>query len=156
MWGALQHAAWVETLATSRLLFGIALVMHYVSTFLCVGTAVLLDLCILRGGRGHGLSALHDQLRPLMWIGCGVLAMSGFLLFTVLANSYVSASPFLLKMLLATLAVLSAVAIHWRVEAWDRAPVLPATARVAAVISLVLWLGALLGSVEVPALTGLG
>ena len=42
MWGALQHAAWVEILATSRLLFGIALVMHYVSTFLCVGTAVRL------------------------------------------------------------------------------------------------------------------
>lgn len=157
MWGALQHAAWVETLATSRLLFGLALVAHYVSTFVCVGSAVLLNLRLL-GGAHHGgeLSSLRDALQPWTWAACGLLAISGFLLFTVLANSYVVATPFRLKMLVVALAVLSALTIQWRVPAWERTPVLPATARVAAVISLVLWLGALLQSVEIPALTGLG
>jgi len=157
MWGALQHAGWVETLATSRPLFGLVLVVHYSAVFLCVGTIVLLDLRILGvAGRHHALSALAEQLRRWTWIGFGSLVVSGFLLFTVEAGSYAAVAPFRLKVLVVVLAVMSALSIEWRVATWDRAPVMPVTARLAALISLVLWLGAILVSVEIPALTGLG
>jgi hypothetical protein len=59
-------------------------------------------------------------------------------------------------MLITGLAVVSALAVEWRVPKWDRAPVIPVTARLVALISIVLWLGAMLVSVEIPALTGLG
>ena len=84
------------------------------------------------------------------------LLVSGFLLFTVLAGSYAAVTPFRLKVLIVGLAILSGLSIQWMVPAWDRAPVMPLAARLAALISIVLWLGAILVSVEIPALTGLG
>jgi hypothetical protein len=59
-------------------------------------------------------------------------------------------------MLVIVLAVLSAVAMEWRMPTWDRAPVMPVTARLLALISIVLWLGAILAAVEIAPLTGLG
>ena len=157
MWGALQHAGWVETLATSRPLFGLVLLIHYSAVFVCVGTIVLVDLRILGIAARHlSLSVLAGQLRRWTWMACGSLLVSGFLLFTVLAGSYAAAGPFQLKVLVVALAVMSALFIEWMLPTWGRAPVMPATARLAALISIVLWLGAILVSVEIPALTGLG
>ena len=157
MWAALQHARWVEMLAASRPLFGLLLVVHYSAVFLSVGTIVLVDLRILGlAARHHTLSVLAGQLRRWTWIGCGALIVSGFLLFTVLAGSYAVATPFRLKVLVVGLAVMSALSIDRMVPKWDRAPVMPLSARLAALVSIVLWLGAILVSVEVPALTGLG
>jgi hypothetical protein len=157
MWELLQHAAWVETLATSRWLYGLVLIVHYSAQFLCIGTIVLLDLRILGiADRNHSVSALAEQLRPWTRIGLACVAVSGFLLFAVEAADYAAVTPFRLKMLIIVLAVMSALAIEWSVPRWDRAAVMPVTATLLALISIVLWLGAILVSVEVPALTGLG
>jgi len=91
-----------------------------------------------------------------MWGAFVAAVISGFLLFTVNAGNFAAVTPFRLKMFIVVLAALSTVAIEWNVAQWDRAPVMPLTARFVAMISIVLWLGALLISVEVPALTGLG
>ena len=157
MWEGLQHAGWVRTLATSRPLFGFVSVVHYSAVFFCVGTIVLLDLRILGvADRHQALSALARELQPWIWIGFGSVAVSGFLLFAVEAGDYAAATLFRVKVLVIMLAVVSALVVQWSLPSWDRAPVMPVAARLVAVISLVLWLGALLVSVEVPALTGLG
>ena len=157
MWEALQHAGWVTALATSRGLYGLASVVHYSAVFFCVGTIVLLDLRILGVAyRNQAPSVLAEQLRPWTWIGFGAVAVSGFLLFAVEAGDFAAVTPFRLKMLVIVLAVVSALAIEWSLPTWDRAPAMPVTARVVALISILLWLGAILVSVEVPALTGLG
>jgi hypothetical protein len=147
----------VTTFATSRWLYGLVLVVHYSAVFSFVGTIVLLDLRILGLADQHQtLSSLAGQLRQWTWIGFGSAVVSGFLLFAVEAGDYAAAAPFRVKMLIIVLAVISAFAIEWRVPKWDRSPVVPLTARFAALISIVLWLGAILASVEIPALTGLG
>jgi uncharacterized protein DUF6644 len=157
MWEALQHTGWVTTLATSRWLYGLVSVVHYSAVFSCVGTIVLLDLRILGvADRNQALSVLAGQLRPWTWIGFGAVAVSGFLLFAVEAGDFAAVTPFRLKMLVIVLAVISALAIEWGLPKWDRAPAMPVTARVVALISILLWLGAILVSVEIPALTGLG
>jgi len=157
MWEALQHVEWVSILATSRWLYGLVSVVHYSAVFFCVGTITLRDLRILGFANPHRtLSAFADQLRPSMWVALAAVVISGFLLFTVNAGNFAAATPFLLKMIIIVLAVMSAVAIEWKFAKWDRAPLMPLTARLVALISIVLWLGALLISVEVPALTGLG
>ena len=131
--------------------------VHYSAVFFCVGTIVLLDLRILGvADRNQALSVLAEQLRPWTWIGFGAVAVSGFLLFAVEAGDFAAVTPFRLKMLVIVLAVVSALAIEWSMLKWDRAPVVPVTARVVALISILLWLGAILVSVEIPALTGLG
>ena len=147
----------MTTLATSRWLYGLVSVVHYSAVFSCVGTVVLLDLRILRvAHRNQALSALAEQLRPLTWIGFGSAVVSGFLLFATEAGDYAAATPFRVKILIIALAVISALAIEWSVPRWDRAPVMPVTAGLLALISIGLWLGAILVSVEIPALTGLG
>jgi hypothetical protein len=157
MWEVLQRAGWVTTLATSRPLYGLVSVVHYSAVFLCVGTIVLLDLRILGiADRNQALSVFAEQLRPWTWIGFALVAVSGFLLFALEAADYAAVTPFRLKMLFVVLAVISALAIEWSVPTWDRAAVIPVTAKLVAVISIVLWLGAILVSVEIPARTGLG
>ena len=157
MWEGLQHAGWVRTLATSRPLFGLVSVVHYSAVFFCVGTIVLLDLRILGvADRHQALSALARQLQPWIWIAFGSVVVSGFLLFAIEAGDYAAAPLFRVKVLVILLALVSALVVEWSLPSWDRAPVMPITARLVAVISLVLWLGAMLASVEVPALTGLG
>ena len=157
MWEALQHTGWVTTLATSPWLYGLVSVVHYSAVFFCVGTIVLLDLRILGvADRNQALSVLAGQRRPWTWIGFGAVAVSGFLLFAVEAGDFAAVTPFRLKMLVIVLAVVSALAIEWSLPKWDRAPAMPLTARVVALVSILLWLGAILVSVEIPALTGLG
>jgi hypothetical protein len=157
MWEVLQHAGWVTTLATSRWLYGVVSVAHYSAVFFCIGTIVLLDLRILGiADRNQALSRFAGQLRPWTWIGFGSAVVSGFLLFATEAGDYAAVTPFRVKMLIIVLAVISALAKEWRVPNWDRAPVIPVTAKLLALVSMVLWLGAILASVEVAPLTGLG
>ena len=157
MWAALQHSEWVTILATSRSLYGLVSVAHYVTLFSCIGTIVLLDLRILGiAERNHGLLEVAEQLQPLTWIGSGAAVVSGFLLFATEAGDYAVVTPFHVKMVIVALVFISALVIEWGVPEWNRAPVIPATAKLLALISMTLWLGAILAAVEIAPLTGLG
>jgi hypothetical protein len=147
----------VTTLATTRWLYGLVVVVHYFALCMCVGTIVLLDLRILGvAARHQPLLPLAEQLRPWTWWAFGSAAVSGVLLFATKAVSYAGATPFHVKMLIIGLAVASAMAVERSVPAWDQVRVMPVTATTLALVSIVLWLGAVLAAVEIPALTGLG
>jgi hypothetical protein len=157
VWEALQHAGWVTTVATTRWLYGLVLVVHYLALFFCIGTIVLLDLRILgMADRNHALSPFARQLRPWTWIGFGSAVASGFLLFATEAGDFAAATPFRVKMLIILVAAISVLVMEWSVPKWDRAPNVPVTAKLLALISIVLWLGAILAAVEIAPLTGLG
>lgn len=157
MWETLQHAEWVTTLATTRWLYGLISVVHYFSLLFCVGTIVLLDLRILGiADRNQSLTPLAEQLRPWTWTGFGFAVISGFLLFSTEAGDYVAVAPFRMKMLVIVVALTFALIVQWNVAKWDRAPVVPLAAKLLAVVSIVLWLGAILVGVEIAPLTGLG
>jgi hypothetical protein len=76
--------------------------------------------------------------------------------FATEAGDYAAVTPFRVKMLIIVLAAISALVKEWSVPNWDRAPVMPVTARLLALVSMVLWLGAILAGVEIAPLTGLG
>jgi hypothetical protein len=157
MWETLQHAQWVATLAESRWLYGLISVVHYCSLFFCVGTIVLLDLRILGiANRNPTLAALAEQLRPSTWIGFGFAVVSGFLLFATEAGDYAAVTPFRVKMLIIVMAVIFTLIVQRNVAKWDRAPVMPIVAKLLAVASIVLWLGAILVGLEIAPITGLG
>jgi len=145
MWEALEHAGWVSTLATSRWMYGLVSMIHHSAMLFSVGTIMLLNLRILgAANRNHAVSALAEQLRPWTWIGLGSAVISGFLLFASQAAAYVAATPFRVKMLIIVLAAIAALAAE------------RSNAKLLALISIVLWLGALLAAVEISELTGLG
>src|SRR5262245_21171813 len=126
MWEGLQHATWATTLAESRGLYGLALVVHYSGLFVCVGAIVLVDLRILGvADRSLPLSPLAQQLRLWTWTGFGAAVVSGFLLFATKAGSYVEVRPFHVKMLIFVLAVVAALAVEWSVPKWDREGAMP-------------------------------
>jgi hypothetical protein len=157
MWETLQHAEWAATLAESRWLYGLISVVHYCSLFLCVGTIVLLDLRILGiANRNWALAALAEQLGPSTWIGFGFAMVSGFLLFATEAGDYAAVTPFRVKMLIIVMAVIFTLIVQCNVAKWDRAPGMPIAAKLLAVASIVLWLGAILVGVEIAPITGLG
>jgi hypothetical protein len=157
MWEALQHAGWATTLATTRWLYALVSVVHYLTIFFVVGTILLMDLRILGvAARNQPLSSFVQQLQPWTWIGLSLSLVSGFLLFTTEAGDFAAATPFRVKMLIILLAVAFSLAVEWNVPGWHRSAVIPMTAKLLAVISIVLWLGAVLVGVEIAALTGLG
>jgi uncharacterized membrane protein len=88
-----------------------------------------------------------DQLRTLKRIGLVIVATCGILLFSAKAEEYYLNIFFRWKLALFALLILHALAFRKSVYAnpaqLDQAPAIPATARLAAVLSLILWLSVL-------------
>jgi len=157
MWEALQHTGWATTLATTRWLYALVSVAHYFTIFLFVGTILLVNLRILGlAARNQPLLSFVEQLQPWTLIGLGIALVSGFLLFATEAGDFAAATPFRFKILIISLAIIFSVAVQRNVSNWDRAPAIPVKAKLLALISMVLWLGAILVGIEIAALTGFG
>ncbi len=157
MWEALEHVHWVVVLGSTGWIYEIVSVTHYFSTFFFVGSIVLVDLRILGlAGRNRAVTQLADQLLPWAWVAFVFSIVSGFLEFATDAGDYMFVNPFRFKMLMILLAVVFTLIVQWNVPKWTRLPAIPATAKLLAGISILLWLGSILAGTELPALTGLG
>ena len=153
----LEELSWVVALNNSIPVSMALAVAHYVGFFLVVGTAVYVDLRILGvAGRGQGVRQLAEQLFPWWCIGFGFALVSGFIMFAAAADDYWAAGIFRCKVSVVLLAAISSILVHGEARRWGQLPAMPMRARIAAFISIVLWIGAILASVEVPAMSGLG
>jgi uncharacterized membrane protein len=132
-------------------------IIHYFSMFLIVGPAVMVDLRVLGAAdRHHPVAELAERFFPWVWLALAFNVLSGFFMFAGNAVAYILESTFHAKLLVILLAVVFTLAVQWNVSKWDRLPAIPATAKTLALLSLVLWIGAILAGVEVPALSGIG
>ena len=117
---------------------------HVLTLTLFLGFAVLLDLrllgvCLKR----RSVSEVLARLNPWLAGGFAVMAASGTLLFCGDPVAFYSTIFLRLKMILLALAGLN-VALFWvtvgrKVRSWDQGPQTPRGAKLAAVVSLVLW-----------------
>jgi len=157
MWEALEQMPWVQTLSGTGWMYASVSVVHYFSIFICIGTIVILDLRILGlTARGQTATQLADQLSPWTWTFLALALVSGFLEFATGAGDYVQTWPFRVKMLVILAAIALTIIVRSNVPRWDRLPQMPASAKVLAAASLVLWIGSILAGTEIAALTGLG
>ncbi len=157
MWEGLEHLSWVRTLSETGWMYASVSVVHYFSIFISIGTAVILDLRILGlVAPRQRVKQLAEQLSPWMWTFLALALLSGFLEFSVDAGDYVRTWPFRVKLLVVLVALIFTAVIRWKIPAWDHRPALPLGAKVLAVRSVVLWIGAILSGTEIAALTGLG
>jgi hypothetical protein len=132
-------------------------IVHYFSMFVLVGTAAIVDLRIIGlAGRQQSASKLAARLFPWMWGALAFNFLSGFVMFAGLATSYIPDPTFHQKMEVTLAAVIFGIIVQWKVPAWDKSPSMPVAAKVVAAISLLLWVGAILAGVEVPAVSGIG
>lgn len=120
--------------------------VHLLGMAALVGTVVVFDLRLLGWmQRRERVSELAGRLLPWSWAGFAVQVVTGALLFSSEAVKVYGNPAFRLKMLLLILAGVHALIFHWTVfrsvASWDESKVLPAGAKVAGFVSILLWIG---------------
>jgi uncharacterized membrane protein len=132
-------------------------IVHYFSMFILVGSMVIVDLRVLGlVGRRQDATQLADRLFPWIWASLALNFLSGFLMFAGSATAYYHNDIFYDKMGVILLAIVANIIVQQKVRKWDQLPAMPAWAKLIAVLSIGLWVGAIIAGVEVPALTGIG
>ena len=142
----LQHTTVGTDVSESLWLFPLIETIHIWGIILLVGTTGVLDLrllgLILTKER---VSELHGWLIRWTWTGFAVMFTTGSLMFmSEAAKMYVN-EAFQLKMSLILVAGLNALVFEFtafrHVANWDAARVAPIGGKVAACVSLVVWVG---------------
>jgi hypothetical protein len=154
---ALEHNPWITRIDSNIVLSLVLEIMHYSGFFLLVGSTVVVDLRVMGlAGRRESVSQLASQLFPWMWTGLAMAVFSGFFMFAGDAGDFAQASVFRLKIVWTIVAVIVGAIVQSKVPKWSELPKIPIGAKAVAFLSLVLWIGAILVSVEVPAISGVG
>jgi len=140
----LAGTPWSIALHESHYAYLGVLAVHVLTLTVFVGTIVMIDLRLL--GMTMSRAPVREVLtRLLPWSGAGLVVMfaSGGLLFFAAPVLAYQNLFFRFKMVALVLAVVNAWVFHRtiyrRIAEWDRDPVPPPMARVAAGVSLVLW-----------------
>jgi hypothetical protein len=118
--------------------------VHVLTLTLFLGFAVLLDLRLLGVAlRRRPVSEVLRQLNPWLIAGFVVMIISGVLLFCGDPVAFYSTTFFKVKMIMLVLAGINVLifngTIGRRTAEWDLAVKTPPAAKIAAVVSLVLW-----------------
>ena len=151
-----EGAAWLVWLETSALavamrqwqwLYPIVEILHILGFVLVVGGAFFFDLRLLGRSRLLPVSGLSMHLLTWSRAGFALVVPTGFMMFTAHATEFAVNPAFRLKLILIGAALLNAAAFHrWpfrSVARWNISAGTPAWARLAAVVSLVGWIGAI-------------
>jgi len=133
----LRESTWAEPIVET---------VHVLTLTLFLGFAVLLDLRLLGVVlRRKRVSEVLSQLNPFMIAGFGVMIGTGVLLFWGDPVAFYGTTFFRVKMIMLVLAGLNVLVFNWtvgrRVTEWDQEVRTPMGAKVAAILSLVLWVG---------------
>jgi hypothetical protein len=147
--GWLERSAVGTALRESVWLYPGVEIVHIVSFAVLVGAAVLFDLRLLGLSRGVSVQALAGHLLPFARLGLAVAAPTGVLLFIADATALSGNPAFRIKLALIALAILNTVIFHrWTarsMSAWDIGQPTPLGAKLAGVVSLVLWTAVVAG-----------
>ncbi|HEV2079446.1 MAG TPA: hypothetical protein VGR19_06065 [Allosphingosinicella sp.] len=141
----LEDSALAEAVRGSTWGYPIIEAVHILGFVVVVGAAFMFDLRLLGMSRSLPVSALARHLLRWSRGGAVVVVPSGLLLFIASATELASSPVFRLKLVLIAAAATNAAVFHLAtfgsVGRWEREVPAPAAARLAAVLSLVLWTG---------------
>jgi hypothetical protein len=153
----LEKNPWIMSLDSSVVISLIFEICHYSGFFLLVGTSVVLDLRLMGvAARREPVPQLARQLRPWMWTGLVMVLISGFFMFAGDAVDFYGADTFRVKLLIVLVAVLFGIFVYSKSALASEQPSISIGMKLAALVSLILWIGSILISVEVPAISGVG
>ena len=140
---ALEQSGYATAMRQWLWLYPATEIVHIVGIVLLVGAAAMFDLRLLGFSRGLPVRGMAWHLLPWAWVGLGLVLVSGLSMFTAHATEWVTSNVFRLKAALIVVAGLNAAVFHRRsyrtVDRWNTGAVATPAARVAAVISLVVW-----------------
>jgi hypothetical protein len=157
MWQSLQYSGWVTLVSDTAWLYAAVSILHYFTLFIFVGTTAILDLRVLGiADRNHTISQVAEQVLPWNWIVLALALLSGFVLFATDATDYLPVGLFWAKISVILLAILVTVVLQRGLRSWDKAQSAPGFAKVVALLSLLLWIGAILIAVDISYISGVG
>ena len=136
-------SAWVRE-SPSALAYPLVIFLHAAGLSMVVGLSTVIDLAILGFTPGLPLAPMAKLYR-LIGAGFWINAISGIVLVMVDATTMLVNSVFWIKMVFIALAVADVLIIKKKVfndPLLDKRP-LPGDVRVLAVLSLILWIGAI-------------
>ena len=147
----LSFCQWLETtppaaaLRDSVWVFNLTEVVHTLGIIFVAGTIMLVDFRLLGLGlKRIPVSDVVSRIVPRTLWGFGLMFVTGGCLFSAEAVKLYSSPAFRIKLVLLSLAGLNALIFHrtiYRQAAeWDTAPVVPPRARLAGLLSLILWM----------------
>jgi hypothetical protein len=126
--------------------YPISITAHSIGLAVMVGPVLMLDLRLLGWFRSIPYSSLNKIL-GVAWVGFAINFLSGAVLFSMQATSYITNYPFLIKLALVLLGAVSAAqqqaTISREASTWATTGI-PSSVTGVAVISLVFWIGAII------------
>jgi hypothetical protein len=143
---ALSESSIAATLRGSMVLYAIINAAHIIAIGLVVGSLATLDLRLLGLFRSYPVGVLGPPLSRMAATGVALALITGFLLFSVRPTQYVQNPAFLTKIALVLLGILNALVLHFGTQ-WKhvlRANAITWRVRLAAVLSLLIWISAIL------------
>jgi hypothetical protein len=136
--------AWLNSLLWG---FPIAEVFHIVMTGGFFGGIAMLDLRLLGIHRAVSVRTLMQHVLPCLWWLFGGVVLSGALLFLFMPLEYSGNPAFQLKLVLIPLGGLNALFMHLVLMrnhfVWDSHSAVPFGVKLAALVSLAIWIGTL-------------
>jgi hypothetical protein len=122
--------------------------LHVVGVTLVFGSLLMVDLRLIGvAARGYTVRRMSRELVPWTWAAFALSLITGLGLFMTRADHYAENIAFQLKMLALLLAGINMAVFHFGiyrgVAAWETSA-LPASAKAAGAVSLVLWMAVML------------
>jgi hypothetical protein len=118
-------------------------ILHLFGIVLLVGAIAMTDLRLVGMSRRLPVTLTAQHLLPWVWVGFGLAATSGLMLFSGFPTDYYVNTAFRIKLILIAVAGANAALFHFRVyrnvASWNENLASPAAARAFAVVSIVLW-----------------
>lgn len=148
----MEALAWLSTtpvaaaLKASGTLYLVVNAAHILAIGLIVGAILPLDLRLAGLVRAVPIAAVGPLLSRTAAIGVVAALATGLCLFSVRPQEYAANPAFLVKVALVALGIVNALVLHAR-GAWQAAMATdsaPPALRMQALLSMVIWLGALL------------
>jgi hypothetical protein len=139
---ALEHSGFGQVIRESFWIYPLANVLHVLAVATLLGSIAVFDLRVLGFGNGIATDRLARLALPVAIGALAAAVPTGFVLFTAEATAYLRNPVFLIKLALILAALVNIVILHRgafrRIKEWDPEP--PPAARLAAGLSLALWL----------------
>jgi hypothetical protein len=148
----LQNRFWALAIADSGWMYPVVQATHFSGLSLWLGTNVAVDLSLLGiGNKRQTPAQLSDALFFWNWLGFAIAVTGGFLLFSVSAETFVINPAFLVKLgIVIPLALITHIVIQAKVHSWGQSADIPAAAKGAASLELLLWFCVATAAVLIP------
>jgi len=142
---AIEHSALAIAMREELWLYPCVEILHILGFVMLVGSIALLDFRLLGFSRQLPVRGLMRHLLPWTLAAFFVIVPTGLLMFLAHANDLVANRAFVIKLSLIFAAGINFAAFHvgpYRTVAqWDSGAAAPVTARLHAVLSLIIWTG---------------